>query len=163
MTQPITVPANLSNLNYLDNTAPNYHPKLEYLKDRFPKLLALIGFLASIFAYYVVPSNFNLAIILLYLFSFLLSKLGNKKRGFGIVFDKATRKVIPLATVDIFNANLGVKIGTTTTDNKGRYYVLLPANNYDVKINIQTSEKSVQTAEKHISKDHSVVDFDIGV
>jgi len=177
--EPSTPDSTVSEVDDTQNTAPqkpqvswasssetniNYNPVIEYLKDEFPNLLAKVGFVVSIIIYTLNPTNFNLIIVLIYVLTFLLNFLLIHKKGFGIVYDKKTKSVLPNAQVSVISATLGNTLGVTQTDERGRYYVLLPFGDYQITTKVTAGDKTVQSDEvKKINKNHCVVDFDIAV
>jgi len=71
--------------------------------------------------------------------------------------------IIPDAAVSIINVNLGIKLGMTTTDKFGRYYVMLPSADYLVKVEVKYQGKTAISDVKKITRDHAIVNFDIGI
>lgn len=157
---------NSAEINRLDQNpgkTVKYNPTLEYLKDKLPSLLAKLGFLASIIIYIFNPSNLNLVVILIYIISYLVNVLLIHKKSFGIVYDRLTHQVIPNAQISIVSATLGNTLGMTQTDARGKYYVLLPYGDYQIKTKVSTGDKTVESEVKKITKSHCVVDFDIAI
>jgi hypothetical protein len=55
-----------------------------------------------------------------------------KPRGWGIVFDKSSRKPVVQAVVRLFNTNLNKLVSSQITDHQGRYYFLAGDSTYQL-------------------------------
>lgn len=94
-----------------------------------------VGIAAAVYA--LRPSTFTLVMIGVQVFVLLLvHRLARPRRpkGWGIVYDAASRKPVGNAVVRLFEPKYNKLVETTLTDNLGRYAFVLGANEYFASI-----------------------------
>ena len=97
------------------------------------KYAAVIGVLVAALVTVIVPSVLSISVaiaqVLLYLFVRHLTRV-RKPKGWGIVYDKQTKRPVSGAVVRIFEPKYSKLLETTITDRKGRYSFLVGPNKY---------------------------------
>jgi len=94
----------------------------------------VIGFIVAFIAYFVAPYPYNTIIVVLYLILFILRLLGLKPKSYGAIIDKVTKIPLSFSILRVYMEGLNVEVASRVADKYGRYYCLVPAGKYYVKI-----------------------------
>lgn len=111
-----------------------FNYKWELFKRWFPEVMFLFGFLVAIIVWVLSPTLFNQIMIWFFIALWILRKFGFKKKNWGLVLDKKTKKPIPLASLKVFYEKLSAQIHSTIVDPFGRYLLLVDPGKYDVLV-----------------------------
>lgn len=76
------------------------------------------------------PTNINIIFTAVYLGMQILRMIGFHPRAYGVVKDSKTQKPVAHGIIKIFNAALQQRVAHAVTDDRGRYYALVPEGNY---------------------------------
>jgi fibronectin type 3 domain-containing protein len=99
-------------------------------------IIAISGCLLTGYSLYNSPSSWFLWVLLCtHIVVFMLFyrlAIPPKPRGWGIVFDKSSRKPVVQAVVRLFNTNLNKLVSSQITDHQGRYYFLAGDSTYQL-------------------------------
>lgn len=109
--------------------------KIKFMRwaRRIQNGLAVLGVVLAIVVAIIMPTVLTITVavaqVLLY---FLIKRLTRvrKPKGWGIVYDKRTKKPLANVVVRIFEPKYNKLLETTVTDNKGRYSFLVGPNEY---------------------------------
>jgi len=118
-----------------------FNYKWELFKRWFPEVMFLFGFLVAIITWVLSSTLFNQVIIWFFIALWVLRKFGFKKKNWGLVLDKKTKKPIPLASLKVFYEKLSAQIHSTIVDPFGRYLLLVDPGKYDVLVEEKTDGK----------------------
>ena len=104
---------------------------LEILEVLNPVFL-IVGTLLSTLIYWLLPNNFNLAVLVLYLLLDIIKIILILViiKSFGQVFDWESNQPISLALIRVFDAKTSWLLATKVSDTKGRYNLLTMPGSY---------------------------------
>ena len=112
----------------------NFYSTREKWFSRISNFFFWAGFVISSFAVLFSMSRLNIIIFSLYGVMYLFRIFGLHSRPFGKIVSKYTGKPIPYTIIRVTQANTGVEIMHRVSDSIGRYYCLLPNNDYLIRI-----------------------------
>src|SRR3990167_5551881 len=90
-----------------------------------------LGLVMAPLSYILTPSNFNLAILAGFFVVNIPRFAGLTQRQFGMVVDSSTSVPIPFALITL-NDREGKRVGFTVSDERGRYFLLVPKGHYSI-------------------------------
>lgn len=120
----------------LDPIGANKTPK-RLLRERFfgrlQGALSIVGLMVTAFSLYISPKWYMWALLFIHiglLFVFRRLAIPKKPKGWGIVYDEATKKPIGRAVARLFDAHFNKLVAMEVTDSSGRYHFLAGNNKY---------------------------------
>ncbi len=124
-----------------------------HILDLFNPVLAVVGTLLAAFLVWVLPTQFNIFILLLYIVLDILKIIvvTITIKSFGHVLDSKSNQPIALAVIRVYDAKNNWLIATKITDTKGRYNILTLPGLYYVTISHKDYE-IYQSPLKEITK-----------
>ncbi|PIY92157.1 MAG: hypothetical protein COY70_04785 [Candidatus Magasanikbacteria bacterium CG_4_10_14_0_8_um_filter_42_12] len=129
-------------------------PQVEQANENIVAPAAVIAGTANVAAGFSLP---QLILFLRYLFTQPILLLRRRKqKQWGTIFNVYTKQPIDLATIRVIDTKKDTIVRSQVTDQKGRYFIILPAGSYRIEI-----QKSGFTQESEmLQKQHSDLVFD---
>jgi len=143
-----------------------FNPRREALFARLSNLLFLFGFVVSLLAIIFSSGIYNYIVFGLYILLIAIRLVGIKPRKNGVVLDATTHTPLAFASVAIYSNSLQTELFKKITDEKGRYYALVPKGNYVITVSKKdelNGENYVEIAKKNFSADKGVINLDLAV
>lgn len=137
------------------------------LRANARNILLLSGFSLMVMAYLFSQNVWYLAIGCVYAFNALFWKTTSTEQLWGTVFYRITKEPLQRVVVKAIRKPYNLTVGTTTTDQMGRYFLLLSKGKYTIQVETSEKGKKPEILKKieniEVAKDKEVIDFDIGV
>ncbi|MEI6494890.1 MAG: carboxypeptidase-like regulatory domain-containing protein, partial [bacterium] len=105
------------------------YSKRELIRNRIINAIFVIGFVLSLAAVLVAPSNFNFIVLLSYLVIYLI-ELVWKIRHKVVSIKKANGEMLSFAVIKIYMSGVNQMIKTVIADQFGRFYALVRPGTY---------------------------------
>lgn len=137
---------------------------IELLKNHGRTILILSAAVATgvYNAYY--PSNFNLAIIAVYLFNFLFIRKRINQKLWGRTYYKITHEAAPRLKIKAVRKPYNLTVATTQSDHLGRYFLLLAQGQYAIEVYAEKDQTLLKKFENiKVTKKKEIVNFDIAI
>lgn len=128
--------------------------------------IAGLGFVITLVSFYIAPSWFIGALLVVHIvFGLLFRRLSKpvKTRGWGIVYDVDNKKPVGKTVARLFNAELNKLVASQVTDRKGRYYFLAGDNKYYVTFEHGNYNSAKSEVIDLSNKEADAVALDIGL
>jgi len=139
----------------------------DYFISFLKKALPLTGLVLSFIFFLIIPKLYLLIFFFLHLLLYLLVKyliISQPKKDWGIVYDKKTKKPLPLAVVRIFEADFNKLLDQQATNIKGEYGFLVGGRKFYLtfyKPGYQEEKSKILDFQKQ--ERGSVVGLDVGL
>ena len=101
----------------------------------------VVGFVVAIVSYFFAPYPYNLVILFIYLALLLLRAIGLKPKAYGRILD-GNGNPMSFALLRVVSPGTNVEVAHKAADKYGRYYCLVPAGSYFVKIEKKNDDGS---------------------
>ncbi|MDO8604043.1 MAG: carboxypeptidase-like regulatory domain-containing protein [bacterium] len=102
--------------------------------ERLSRILFIVGFIVTLFIIFIDPQPYNFAIWGLYVFVWVLRKVGTGDRPHGVVIEKETGLPLAFGVVKVSHPDSKVEVRKSITDALGRYYMLVAKGTYNVGV-----------------------------
>ena len=119
-----------------------FYSKWDYSIRKISDLFFAMGFVVAILAYIFAPYPYNTIIMFTYLLFLLLRAFGLKLKAYGYVSDKLTGAPLSFAIIRVLMSDSNREVALKPADKYGRYYCLVPAGKYYVKIDKKNGDGS---------------------
>lgn len=137
------------------------------LRANARNILLLSGFTLMTTAFLFSQNIWYLTIGGIYAFNALFWKTSKAEQLWGTVFYRITKEPLQRVVVKAIRNPYNLTVGTTTTDQMGRYFLLLSKGKYTIQVETAEKGKKPEILKKieniEVAKDKEVIDFDIGV
>ena len=117
-----------------------FYSQTEVFMSHVSNVLFYAGIFTSVVLIFTSPSPINIIVFGIYAVIFILRIFGVKPKKPGNVSEKDTGYPVPLSIMRIFSADLDREISHAVVNKNGKYYSLVPDNNYYVKISEKVGE-----------------------
>ena len=125
-----------------DKKLMSFYSKWDAVLRSISNAFFIIGFAVAIIAFFAAPYPYNTIIFVVYLVLLALRMLGMKPRPYGFIFEKGTHIPLSFAILRIIDPDSNREVSQKVADKYGRYYCLLPAGKYYVKIEKKNDDES---------------------
>ncbi len=137
------------------------------LHENARSILLLAGFTAMVIAFISWRNIWFLWIGGIFVVNTLFFKVEKTEQLWGTVFYRINKEPLPSVTVRAIRKPYNITVGTTTTDQMGRYFLLLTKGKYTIQVETVGADKKPQILKLieniEVAKDKEVIDFDIGI
>jgi len=114
----------------------------DLLVSRIASILFNIGFVIACIAFIVTPLPYNGIIFSLYIFIFIIKKIGIKTKNKGSVVEKSTGLPLSYGIIRVMYSDIGQEIAHSVIDKYGNFYCLVKNGTYTVKIDKKNPDGS---------------------
>jgi len=125
-----------------DKNIMKFYSRWDVVKRKIYDWLFIAGLIVAVVACVFSPYPYNIAIIVLYLFLLVLRMFGVKPKTFGYIKEKETGFPLSFAIIRIILSGSDVMIASKSADKLGKYYCLVPAGKYYIKIEKKNNDGS---------------------
>lgn len=102
--------------------------------ERLSRILFITGFFTTLLVLFVDPQPYTIVLGTLYLFVWVLRKVGLADRPHGVVIEKETGLPLAFGVVKVLRPDNSVEVRKSITDALGRYYCLVAKGSYKVGV-----------------------------
>jgi len=117
----------------------------DLLISRIANVFFNIGFVLACIAFIVTPLPYNGIIFSLYIFIFILKKIGIKTKNKGSVIEKSTGLPLSYGIVRVMYSDIGQEVAHSVIDKYGNFYCLVKNGTFTVKIDKKNADGSYTT------------------
>ena len=138
-----------------------------YLRENARNILLITGFTLMVAAYLQTLNIWFLGIGVLYAINALFRRVNKAQQLWGTVFYRITKEPLARVLVKAIRKPYNLTVASTTTDQNGRYFLLLSKGSYTIVVETTGKDgkpevlKNIDNVE--VTKEKEVIDFDIGV
>lgn len=100
---------------------------------RFQTALSWVGFIVTLVSLYISPKWYMWLLLGIHIFlAFVFKRIAKPKstKGWGIVYDEATKKPVERVVARLFDSQFNKLVATEITDKNGRYYFMAGDNRF---------------------------------
>ncbi len=109
---------------------------------RLSNVLFWAGSLFSVYAVIVSPTGYNIAIVGLSLFVYILRTLGLQSYPKGSIFEGLTKNPLPFSILRVYGEGSTNELYHKVADRTGRYYAIVPNGKYRAIIEKKNADES---------------------
>ncbi|MEZ4103491.1 MAG: hypothetical protein R3B55_03000 [Candidatus Paceibacterota bacterium] len=120
-----------------------FYSRRDIFLAHISQIAFVAGFISSVILFFISFSVLNIIILSLYALVLILRIFGIKPKQSSYVFDS---KGYPLSfgLIKLFSSTMQKEVAHTVIGKTGKYYLLVPNGNYQMKISKKTGEDSYQ-------------------
>lgn len=164
----LNIPMDPEGFDWNQSIKPKVKNKLLIgLHENARSILLLSGFSTMVVAFIYLQNVWCLWIGGLFAANTLFWRVPKEEQMWGTVFYRINKEPLPSVTVRAIRKPYNIAVGITTTDQMGRYFLLLTKGQYTIQVETIGENKKPQILKKieniEVAKDKEVIDFDIGI
>lgn len=123
----------LNPVGYTENILVGLLNLIKVNLSKISGIIFYIGFVVALLATVLAPTILNVIVLVVFIVQALVYRTA-RRSGAGKVVNDSTGAVIKGVFVRVFEESSGRQIGSTVTDDKGKYNILLKPGNYLLKV-----------------------------